>query len=988
MNGDLIRQTFLEFFQSKGHAVIPSSSLVPAGDPTLLFTSAGMVPFKPYFMGEATPPSRRLTSCQKSFRTTDVDQVGDHKHLTFFEMLGNFSIGDYFKKEAIAWSWEFVTQQLKLPTEQLYVTIYLDDEEAYRHWTEDIGVPTQRIYRYGEKDNWWGPAGVEGPCGPCSEIHYDGGVEHGCGSPECHPNHDCERFVELWNLVFMQFYQDKEGARTPLPAPSIDTGLGLERAAAILQGKRNIYETDLFQPIIQKVCELAGKTYGKDRDTDYAMRVVAEHARAAAFLIADGVVPGNEGRGYVLRRIIRRAIRYGRRLGFERPFLTQVADASVDRFQHAYPELSTNRDFILQVAGSEEEGFGAAVRRGSDLLEGYIRGISTITESERQQVNDAFKPVLSGTIIDNWSPFFGTVREVLDPLYQKLSHARDNVEPDFNVSSDSSFRAIMNYIGIIGHLQPGLGLWGQVAAADGRLTAQVDRDGIREELEKLETMVSTLPSQLIFELYDTHGFPPELTAEIAREHGLEVDMEGFEREMGAQRQRARAAHAFTGAMEMLPTYEGLGVGSVEFVGYDSLARESVVTALLVEGSPVGHVTQGQQVEVVLDTTPFYAEGGGQVGDAGVITGPNGRLRVEDTQAPIASLVVHRGVVEEGDISLGDPVEAQVDPLRRLDTARNHSGTHLLHAALRQVLGPHVRQAGSLVAPERLRFDYSHVSPLSREELLDIQDLVNRKVRDDLTVTTRQSSFSQAVQEGALAFFGDKYGDVIRVVEMSDGERFSVEVCGGTHVNVTGQIGPVFVVSESSVGGGMRRIEAVTGRAAEQLFVERSSLLESLSRKLETPLVDLEMRLDSFIQDADRLRKRVEVLERESLKREAQELLAGVLDVDGVKVLAAKTSASSVEAIREMGDWIKARLSSAVIVLAAVQNNRPTLVAMVTPDLVAKGVRADDIARDAARVMEGGGGGNAELAQAGGKRANKLDEALELVPELVRKGAKP
>ena len=473
-------------------------------------------------------------------------------------------------------------------------------------------------------------------------------------------------------------------------------------------------------------------------------------------------------------------------------------------------------------------------------------------------------------------------------------------------------------------------------------------------------------------------------------------MEGFEREMETQRQRGRGAHAFTGAMEMLPTYEGLGVGGVEFVGYDSLARESVVTALLVEPSegsgqaivPVGHATTGQRVEVVLDTTPFYAEGGGQVGDAGVITGPNGRLRVEDTQSPIAGLVVHRGIVEEGDISLGDPVEAQVDPLRRLDTARNHSGTHLLHAALRQVLGPHVRQAGSLVAPERLRFDYSHVSPLAREELLDIQGLVNWIVRDNLTVSTRQSSFSQAVQEGALAFFGDKYSEVIRVVEMSDGERFSLEVCGGTHVNVTGQIGPVFVVSESSIGGGMRRIEAVTGRAAEQLFVERSSLLESLSRKLETPLVDLEMRLDSFIQDADRLRKRVEVLERESLRREAQELLAGVLDVDGVKVLAAKTSASSVEAMREMGDWLKTRLSSAVIVLAAVQDNRPTLVTMVTPDLVAKGVRADAIAREAARVMDGGGGGSSEMAQAGGRRADKLGEALALVPELVRKEAKP
>ena len=502
MDGDLIRRTFLQFFESKGHHPMPSSSLVPAGDPTLLFTSAGMVPFKPFFMGEATPPSVRLTSCQKSFRTTDVDEVGDHKHLTFFEMLGNFSIGDYFKEKAIEWSWEFVTQHFKLPAEQLYVTIYFDDEEAYRHWNEDIGVPTERIYRYGDKDNWWGPAGKEGPCGPCSEIHYDSGIEYGCGTPECHPNHECERFVELWNLVFMQYYQDTDGNRTPLPAPSIDTGLGLERAAAILQGKRNLYETDLFAPIVERVCQLTGKVYGQDRDTDFAIRVVVEHSRAASFLIADGVVPGNEGRGYVLRRIIRRAIRYGRRLGLDDVFPTQVADAAIGRFKDTYPELSTNRDFIMRVVALEEERFGQTFERGVGILEGLL-----------------------STVEDH-------------------------------------------------------------GAAPSTVTG-------------LDT----------FTLYDTYGFPPELTAEIAREHGLEVDMEGFEQEMEAQRQRARAAHAFTGSMEKLPTYENLGVGNVDFVGYEHLQQESIVAAMLVEGEPTGHASKGQKIEVVLQQTPFYAEGG-------------------------------------------------------------------------------------------------------------------------------------------------------------------------------------------------------------------------------------------------------------------------------------------------------------------------------------------------------------------------------------------
>ena len=933
MNGDLIRQTFLEFFQSRGHTVMPSASLVPAGDPTLLFTSAGMVPLKPYFMGEATPPSRRLTSCQKSFRTTDVDEVGDHKHLTFFEMLGNFSIGDYFKKEAIAWGWEFVTQHLKLAPERLYVTIYLKDEEAFQLWREDIGVPEKRIFRYGDEDNWWGPAGKEGPCGPCSEIHYDTGIEHGCGSPDCHPNHDCQRFVELWNLVFMQFYQDAGGNRTPLPAPSIDTGLGLERAAAILQGVGSPYETDLFKPIVDSVCQLTGKVYGQDRDTDYALRVVAEHARAAAFLIADGVVQGNEGRGYVLRRILRRAIRHGRRLGLDEPFLTQVADASIQRFQRAYPELSTNHDHIMRVVGLEEERFGRTVDEGD---------------------------------------FF--IRVTLLPLYREISSKCAAVAPEtpFNMGT-----VPLSFAATSGSTQT--------------LTPFSEESPIFGPFVKAKTagealsLSKRITGDHAFFLYDTYGFPPEVTDEIAREQGLQgIDWEGFQREMEAQRQRAREAHAFTGAMEMLPTYEGLGAGKVDFVGYQHLVQGSVVTALLVEGAPAGHATQGQRVEIVLAETPFYAEAGGQLGDAGVISGPNGRVRVEDTKAPVAGLIVHLGVVEEGDISLGDQVEARVDPQRRQDTASNHSGTHLLHAALRQVLGAHVRQAGSLVAPDRLRFDYSHISPLSRDELMDIQGLVNQKVREDLAVSTKESSFAQAVQEGALAFFGDRYGDVIRVVEMSGGERFSLEVCGGTHVTATGQVGPLFVVGESSIGGGMRRIEAVTGRAAEQLFTQRTDTLESLSRKLETPVVDLETRMDSFIQEFGELRKRLATLERESLRRESQELLARVTEVDGMKLLAAKTSASSAEAMREMGDWLKSRLSSAVVVLGAVNDNQPTIVTMITPDLVARGLHAGNIARETAKVMEGGGGGRPEVGQAGGKRADKLEEALRRVPEVLKK----
>ena len=899
MTGDEIRSSFRQFFADKGHQPMPSASLIPAGDPTLLFTSAGMVPFKPFFMGEQTPPNRRLTSSQKSFRTTDIDEVGDHKHLTFFEMLGNFSIGDYFKQNAIAYAWELVTTRFKLPPESIFVTIHLDDDEAAAIWRDEIGIPPERIYRYGDSDNWWGPAGAEGPTGPCSELHFDGGAVKGCSPlvspdnltaqfrrelasgqaetpPGCHPNCDCERFVELWNLVFMQFYQDAQGNRTPLPAPSVDTGMGLERAAAVLQDKPNVYETDLFRPIIDQAVRLSGQAYGIDREADYALRVVAEHARAASFLIGDGVVPGNEGRGYVLRRVIRRAIRYGRRLGLTQPFLTEVAAVVMDNFSAAYPELAENRNFIMRVIGLEEERFGRTIDTGLPILE-----------------------------------------------------------------------------------------------------------------EELRNCAGQLSGPSVFLLYDTYGFPPELTAEIAREQGLEVDMPGFEAEMARQREQSRAAQGFSGGMEMLTAYENLGVEPSRFVGYTQLSRETVIAALLVDNAPAGHAIPGQVVELVLADTPFYAESGGQVGDQGIIATRNGVFRVEDTQSPVAGLIVHKGVVVSGDISLGEPVSAQVDAARRMDAARNHSGTHLLHAALRATLGPHVRQAGSLVSPDRLRFDFSHVGPLSPEEQLAVQSLANGKVRDNLAVSTAESTYAAAVQQGALAFFGDKYGDTVRVVRMDEARSdhaapFSMEVCGGTHVHATGQVGTLFVLGESGIGGGMRRIEAVTGRAAEQLFLERTARLESLARKLQTPVVDLESRLDSFIQDTDELRRRLAALERGNLRAEAETLLSQAQDINGVTLISGRTSANGAEGMREMGDFLKTRHStSAVIALGAVVNGNPLLVTMVTTDLTSQGLHAGNIAREAAKLMGGGGGGQAEMAQAGGRDAANLDNALHRVADLVR-----
>ena len=938
---DEIREAFLRYFEGKAHLRMPSASLIPAGDPTLLLTSAGMVPFKAYFMGQASPPSRRMASSQKSFRTTDIDAVGDHKHLTFFEMLGNFSVGDYFKKEAIDWGWEFVTRHMGLDPDRLWITVYADDDEAYRLWHDVIGVPAERIYRYGKGDNWWGPAGLEGPCGPCSEMHYDFGVERGCTpiaspqeigawqdaaeaeetappeQPGCHPNCDrCERFLELWNLVFPQFFQDQAKTLTPLAAPSIDTGMGLERAAIILQDARNIYETDLLQPIVARVSELAKVEYGASEETDTAIRVVSEHSRGAAFLIGDGVVPGNDGRGYVLRRLIRRAVRFGRKLGLTDAFLVRVAESVIEHMAPAYPDLATGRDFILRVLALEEERFQQVFDNGARTLAGMV-GYRDGTPSALRPDADEYE-----------------------------RQGRD------------------------------------IAAAAAPEAAD-------------ESWSTTLSGQEAFFLHDTYGFPVEITQEIAGEHGLTVDMDGFRREMEAQRERSRAGgERFAGGPQArIFQYRDLGVGATRFLGYDRLAASSVVVGMLSpEGEAVPSAYEGQEVEIVLRETPFYAEGGGQVGDAGAITGPGGRVEVTDTHAPIQDLIVHRGRVAEGVVSVGDQVEAIVDAERRLDAARNHTGTHLLHAALRKVLGSHVRQAGSLVAPDRLRFDFTHVQAPSSAELAEVERMVNRETRDDSPVQVRESTYTTAVREGALAFFGDKYGEQVRIVEMGcDGDGsadgaacFSVEVCGGTHLARTGEVGLFLITAEGSIGSGLRRIEALTGRAAEAAARHDRERLEALARRLETAPVDLETRVADLMDELEQGRRRAASLERDLARREAEGLLAQAVEVNGVRVLAARVTAASAEAMRDVGDYLKAKMGSGLVVLGAVLGERPVLVAMATPDLVEQGVDAAAIAREAAAIMGGGGGGSAATAQAGGRRPEKLDDALALVPSLLRK----
>ena len=962
MTGDEIREAFLRFFEAKGHLRMPSSSLIPAGDPTLLLTSAGMVQFKPYFTGEMSPPHTRLTTSQKCFRATDVGLVGDSTHLTFFEMLGNFSVGDYFKKEAIQYAWEFVTEHLGLEPERLWASIYQEDDEAYDLWIDNTAVPTERIRRFGEADNFWGPAGNEGPCGPCSEIHYDFGLERGCQQPDCGPNCEnvvagsglaCDRFVELWNLVFMQYYQDAEGARTPLPAPNIDTGMGLERAAIILQKALSIYETDLFTALVQSAAGLCGREYDSDPDTDYALRVVAEHARSSTFLIGDGVAPGNEGRGYVLRRVIRRAIRYGRKLGLEDPFLAEVAGVVIDRMRGQYPDLEQRREFILRVIRLEEERFGQAFERGIAVLNGMLRYRS------RHK---------------------GAIPEVIEFARGRNPGAENTA-------------AVLEQYGFVGYDPDALSEDQRGEAISGDLVSQLaysafcdvengDDQAMDESLKLLEGWGDTVSGEEAFFLYDTYGFPLEFTQEVAVENGYEVDVEGFEREMEAQRARARAsAERFGGDFDAIRAYQDLGVGGTPFLGYEALTAQSVIVGMLVEGQPVERADEGQQVEVLLRETPFYAEKGGQVGDMGEIAAGGSILRVEDTQSPIAGLTAHRCTVTAGSFTLGDAVEARVDARRRKSIACNHTATHLLHATLRQVLGFHVRQHGSLVAPDRLRFDFTHVSPLSQDELREVQRLANEKIRENVPVDWRETTYREAVSQGALAFFGDRYGDQVRVVEVANGVPFSLEVCGGTHVHRTGDIGYCHVVSETGIGSGLRRIEAVTGRSAEALMLEQAASLEEASRRLQAPPGQLGQRVEGLLSELEQVVRRAEALERELLRRQVKEL--PWKDVAGVAIVSGVLSISATDLLREAGDWLKNDVKSGIVVLGAVLEGRPAMIVMATRDVAAQGFDAGRVVRDAAKAMGGGGGGRPDMGQAGGRDPDKLPDAIQAVEDSVR-----
>ena len=860
-----LRQAFLDFFAERGHTPVESSPLVPGNDPTLLFTNAGMVQFKDVFLGREKRSYSRAVSSQRCVRAggkhNDLENVGyTARHHTFFEMLGNFSFGDYFKREAIGFAWEFLTQRLQMPPERLWITVYTDDDEAAGIWLDEMGVDPARFSRCGEKDNFWS-MGETGPCGPCSEIFYDHGPEI-AGGPPGSPDEDGDRYVEIWNLVFMQFDRDAKGELHPLPRPSVDTGMGLERLAAVMQAVHSNYEIDLFQALIQAAAAVTGCA---DRQHQ-SLRVIADHIRSAAFLIIDGVTPGNEGRGYVQRRIIRRAIRHGYQLGQTEPFFWRLVEPLAEQMGDAYPQLRAKREHVERVLRTEEERFADTLEQGLRIF-----------------------------------------------------------------------------------------------------------DEIVAQLEGTE-----IPGEAVFRLYDTYGFPADLTADIGRERGLTLDMAGFEQAMAAQKERARAASHF-GASEVIQ----LDVeGETDFSGYEGLVDQAILIGCYVDDEPQERITAGQQGLLVLDVTPFYAEAGGQVGDRGFLAAETGRFEVQDTQKQ-GGVICHLGRLLEGELSVGDRIEARVDRARRRAIALHHSSTHLLHAALRQVLGEHVQQRGSLVGPDRLRFDFTHFEPVTREQLREIERMVNREVRENHTVETRIMGIEDAKASGAIALFGEKYADQVRVLRMGD---FSTELCGGTHVRAVGDIGLFKIIAEAGISAGVRRVEAVAGDAALNWVEEEEERLSRIAALVKGSASEADDKVASLVERSRWLEKELEQLKAKLATAAGSELTDAVIEIDGVKVLAARLDGVDAKSLRDTLDQLKNKLGSGVVLLATESDGKVNLVAGVTKDLVGR-FKAGDLVKAAAEKVGGRGGGRPDMAQAGGTDPAGIPAALDLVGGWVKATAR-
>ncbi len=876
MTSNEIRARFLDYFAQRNHRVVKSSPLLPKDDPSLLFTNAGMVQFKRVFLGDEKRDYVRASTSQKCVRAggkhNDLENVGyTARHHTFFEMLGNFSFGDYFKREAIHFAWELLTEGYGLPKDKLYASVFRDDDDAYDIWHKDVGLPEDRIIRLGEKDNFWA-MGDTGPCGPCSEILIDQGPEMGCDRPDCAPGCDCDRYLELWNLVFMQYNRDETGVMKPLPRPSIDTGMGLERITAVLQGKKTNFGTDLFSSIFRRLEGISGKQYGDDTKSDLSMRVIADHIRSVTFLISDGIFPSNEGRGYVLRRILRRAVRYGKAIGLDKPFMFDLSKEVVETMQGAYPELAGSHDFVSKVILNEEERFLQTLENGLALLYDQI---------------EAFR----------------------------------------------------------------------------------------------KRNVTALPGELAFKLYDTFGFPLDVLFDVGREEGFTVDQAGFTREMEKQRERSRKSWKGSGEQEIPEVYRDLLSKGVQtpFLGYHQQRTSAKVLALVTAGGPVNGIGEGDAAEVVLDRTTLYGESGGQVGDVGVIRTPKALMEVGNTVKYAGELVVHHGVMKKGGLSVGDDVEVAYEEEIRGNTARNHTATHLLHAALRKILGTHVKQAGSLVAPDRLRFDFSHFQAIDDETLRAVEDEVNRAIWKNMTVGTTEMDMEEAAKTGAMALFEERYGDRVRMVSIAD---FSAELCGGTHTSTTGEIGLFKILSESSVAAGIRRIEALTGPGAMDYLRAGERALKQVASLVKAGPEDVVDKVEKLLARQRGLEREIADLKVQDAAKGIDGLLEQVREINGVPLLATEVSVSDHRQLRELGDRIRDRMKSGVMVLGAAVDGKAVLLAMVSPDLTAR-FHAGNIVGEAARKVGGKGGGKPAMAQAGGPDKEHIAEALEEVRRLLR-----
>jgi len=875
MTGRELRAKFLRFFEQNGHTVVASSGLVPHNDPTLLFTNAGMNQFKDCFLGMEKRDYLRAVSSQKCVRAggkhNDLENVGrTARHHTFFEMLGNFSFGDYFKKEAIAYAWSFLTEELQLDKERLYVTVYTDDDEAADIWHLQEGVPRERIYRFGEKDNFWS-MGDTGPCGPCSEIFWDNGPGTGCGEPDCAVGCECDRYMEIWNNVFMQFNRTADGVLHPLPKPAVDTGMGLERICTVMQGKTSNYDTDLLQGIIQYVAKLAGKKYGDDPKDDVSMRVIADHSRAVTFLICDGVLPSNEGRGYVLRRIMRRAARHAKMLGFAEPVLFRAVDAVNSIMGEAFPELIDREEYVKKVIQAEEERFAETLDRGLAILNEDIAGLKSRGET-------------------------------------------------------------------------------------------------------------LLPGDAVFRLYDTFGFPVDLTADIMAAEGMTVDEPGFELCMERQRAQAREHWKGSGEEGVADIFKKLhseGVRS-EFVGYDQRTGYSVVSGLVAKEGSVQEATTGESVDLIAAATPFYGASGGQAGDRGSISSGGAHLTIIDTLRPFSDLIVHRAIVEQGTIKVGEAIDLKVDVAGRNSTARNHTATHLLQSALRQTLGEHVKQAGSLVEPERLRFDFTHFSAMTSEEVRKVEAIVNGFIMVNNPVDSREMAVSEAMSSGATALFGEKYGESVRVVKVGE---VSMELCGGTHVAAAGDIGFFKIVSEGGIAAGVRRIEAVTGTGAVRFVQEMEVEHNKLAGLVKAEGGGILERVERILGRQKELQREVETLQAQLNAGKSADMLAAVREIDGVNVLATAVTIDDVRKLRELADSLKDRLGSGILALGANIGGKATLLVTVSSDLVPR-FSAGSLIREMAPIIGGSGGGKPEMAQAGGSNPERLAEALEKLYTLI------